>query len=127
MEPVGERVGVDVCMVCLFVFVLFGKGWVSGIEIFLLNLLLDPCLVTGGEVRWLLAGNFASLALAWLSVSRGFVLDFGLLSIVRWELDKGCVMVHLEHVLSRGLHWEPQLTVLDFSVNGPLPDLPKFL
>ena len=33
----------------------------------------------------------------------------------------------LEHVLSRGLHWEPQLTILAFSVNDPLPDLPKFL
>ena len=83
VEPVGESVGVDVCMIGLFVAVLFGKGWVSGIQIVLLNLLLDPCLVTGGEVRWFLAGYFASLALAWLSVSRGFVLDFGLLSIVR--------------------------------------------
>ena len=30
-------------------------------------------------------------------------------------------------MLSRGLHWEPQLTILAFSVNDPLPDLPKFL
>ena len=29
--------------------------------------------------------------------------------------------------LSRGLHWEPQLTILTFSVIEPLPDLPKFL
>ena len=77
VEPVEESIGVDVCMIGLFVVVLFGKGWVSGIQIVLLNLLLDPCLVTGGEVRWLLAGNFASLALAWLSISRRFVLDFG--------------------------------------------------
>ena len=33
----------------------------------------------------------------------------------------------LEHVLSRGLQWEHQLMILDFSVNDPLPDLPKFL
>ena len=30
-----------------------------------------------------------------------------------------------EHVLSRELHWEPQLTILAFSVNNPLPDLPS--
>ena len=30
------------------------------------------------------------------------------------------------YVLSRGLHWEPQLTILAFSVNDPLPDLPNF-
>ena len=33
----------------------------------------------------------------------------------------------LDHVLSRQLRWEPQLTILAFSVNDPLPDLPKFL
>ena len=33
----------------------------------------------------------------------------------------------LEHVLSCGLHWEPQLTILAFAGNGPLPDLPMFL
>ena len=33
----------------------------------------------------------------------------------------------LEHVLSRRQHWEPQLTILAFSVNDCLPDLPKFL
>ena len=33
----------------------------------------------------------------------------------------------LEHVLSRRLLWEPILTILAFSVNEPLPDLPKFL
>ena len=39
-------------------------------------------------------------------------------------------MDHIEvkkHVPSRGLHWEPQLTILAFSEKDPLPDLPKFL
>ena len=29
-------------------------------------------------------------------------------------------------MLSCGLHWEPQSTILAFSVNDPLPDFPKF-
>ena len=52
-----------------------GKGWISVTEIVLLNLLLDLCLVGGGGARFA-PGLLLVLALAWLSVSRAFVLDF---------------------------------------------------
>ena len=32
----------------------------------------------------------------------------------------------LQPVLSSALHWEPLSTILAFSVNDPLPDLPNF-
>ena len=32
----------------------------------------------------------------------------------------------LEHVLSHGPDWEPQLTILAFSVNGQLPEVENF-
>ena len=62
MEPVGESIGVDVCMIGLSVAVLLDKGWVSGTEIVLLKLPLDPCLVTGARF----AGSLPGFLLVWL-------------------------------------------------------------
>ena len=42
------------------------------------------------------------------------------------EMRKGAYR-SLEHVLLRGLLWEPQITILALSVNDQLPDLPKFI
>ena len=45
-----------------------------------------------------------------------------------WVIRKSVVhRKSLEPVLSSALHREPLSTILAFSVNDPLPDLPKFL